>query len=234
VKPWKAEWFRRARERREELWRGVEAQHMVATMRLADSLEEQRLLEDMLDASKPALPPHAAGRHPLIATPFRYLVPFASRFRRADEAGVWYGASGVRTCCAEVAYWRWRFVTDSDGLRDAAVHTQHTLFPATARGVAIDLDAPPWNALAAQWTADRDYAACQALAEAARDHAVEWIRYRSVRDPAGHCGAVLTAAALCEPDLARQQTWHCRTTRARVSLVREFAEGFEFEASAWQ
>jgi hypothetical protein len=233
VKPWKAEWFRRVRQRRAELWRGVEAQHFVATMRLVDTLAEQRLLEEMLEASKPAPPAHAAGRHPLIATPFRYVVPFDSRCRRADEAGIWYGAESVRTCCAEIAYWRWRFVVDSTGLHAATVHTQHTLFPAQVRGRAVDLDAPPWNALAAQWTATRDYTACQALAAAAREQHVEWIRYCSVRDPRGHCGAILTATALGEPDLARQQTWHCRTTPARISLVRAFEEGFEFEAAAW-
>ena len=35
------------------LWRGVEAQHLVATMKLVDSLDEQAELERMLEASNP-------------------------------------------------------------------------------------------------------------------------------------------------------------------------------------
>ena len=42
------------------LWRGVEAQHLVATMKLVDSLAEQDLLEQILDESKPPLPPEAS------------------------------------------------------------------------------------------------------------------------------------------------------------------------------
>lgn len=234
MKRWDPGWFGQAGRIAAELWRAVEAQHFIATMRLADTLEEQRLLEELLERSKPALPPGATGRHPLIATPFRYLVPVASRFRKANEAGVWYGAESIRTCCAEVAYWRWRFLIDSDGLRDIAVHTEHTLFPAQARGVAIDLDAPPWRALESQWTAGADYAACQAVAAAARDHGVQWIRHRSVRDPDGWCGAVLTPVALGEPDLPRQQTWTCKTTAQRVYLARAYETAFEFDAAPWQ
>ena len=37
-------------------WRGVEAQHVVSTMRLVDTAVEQDLLEQLLEGSKPALP----------------------------------------------------------------------------------------------------------------------------------------------------------------------------------
>ena len=37
-------------------WRVVEAQHVVSTMALVDTLEEQALLEQVLDESKPAVP----------------------------------------------------------------------------------------------------------------------------------------------------------------------------------
>ncbi|SPC12009.1 conserved hypothetical protein [Cupriavidus oxalaticus] len=46
-----------ASERRQfalTLWRAVEAQHVVSTMPLVDSLEEQAVLEAVLDAGKPA------------------------------------------------------------------------------------------------------------------------------------------------------------------------------------
>ena len=64
TRAWKPAWFDKGvRIRGGALWRGVEAQHVVATMRLADSLGEQRVLEELLEASKPPLPPEARGRH---------------------------------------------------------------------------------------------------------------------------------------------------------------------------
>jgi hypothetical protein len=112
----------------------VEAQHVVSTMRLADSLEEQRVLEELLETSKPPLPPEARGRHYLLFTPFRYRSPVPSRFRRAADPGVWYGAEALETACGEVAYWKWRFLADSEALTGQALHTEHTFFVAQARG----------------------------------------------------------------------------------------------------
>jgi hypothetical protein len=58
---WQDEWFGHARPARRKLWRGVEAQHRVATMRLVDNTAEQELLEQLLESSKPALPPGSQG-----------------------------------------------------------------------------------------------------------------------------------------------------------------------------
>ena len=89
---WKPAWFSTGvRSKTADLWRGVEAQHVVSTMRLADNANEQRVLEELLEKSKPMLPPQAAGRHYLIFTPFRYRSPYPSRFRQAcADAGVPY------------------------------------------------------------------------------------------------------------------------------------------------
>ena len=64
-------------------WRAVEAQHRVATLRLArGNLDDQRLLEDILDAAKPPAASAADDLHWLLATPFRYRPPLGgSRFR---------------------------------------------------------------------------------------------------------------------------------------------------------
>ena len=110
-------------------WRAVEAQHLVATMRLVDTLEEQELLERILEASKPVVPESAKALHCLLFTPFRYSSPQPSRFRRADAPGIWYGASDIRGACAEVGYWRWRFLVESQGLRDTRTHHGAHLFP---------------------------------------------------------------------------------------------------------
>jgi RES domain len=200
-------------------WRGVEAQHVVSTMRLVDTLSEQAELERILERSKPALPAAAQPQHYLLSTPFRYRPAHASRFRKAGTPGLWYGGASLRTAAAEVAYWRWRFLMDSAALVQQALHTEHTFFEAQVLGRAIDLASPPWSKNRAVWIHTSDYSTTQAVAEAAREHQVQWIRYESVRDPGGVCAAVLGVEALSVNDPMPQQTWHCKTTRSAVLMV---------------
>jgi len=75
----------------------VEAQHLVATMRLVDTAAEQEVLERMLEGSKPPVPEEARRLDYLLNTPFRYVSPHASRFRPAGQPGVWYGAERIET-----------------------------------------------------------------------------------------------------------------------------------------
>ncbi len=235
--PWQDGWWADSgAELQMPAWRGVEAQHVVSTMRLVDSLDEQAELEDILERSKPALPttptpgPGAVGRparnkapaplqHYLLSTPFRYRPVHGSRFRKAGERGIWYGAATLRTATAEVAYWRWRFLTESDGLAQQALLTEHTFFEARVQGRALNLTAPPWLQQRSAWVHPSNYSATQALAAAARQRGVQWIRYESARDPGGHCAAVLDPAALSAMQPLQQQTWHCKTTRQAVMLV---------------
>src|SRR6185369_2691707 len=58
-----------------DIWRAVEAQHVVATMALVDTLDEQHALERILEAGKPAVPAEARRLHYLLFTPFRYAPP---------------------------------------------------------------------------------------------------------------------------------------------------------------
>lgn len=233
---WKPSWFDKGvRARSAALWRGVEAQHVVSTMRLADSLEEQRVLEELLETSKPPLPPEARGRHFLIFTPFRYRSPVASRFRRAFDPGVWYGAEELKTACGEVAHWKWRFLMDSDALAGQALHTEHTFFQAKVRGRCPDLTASPWNAAARAWRHKTDYSACQDLADEARMRGLAWIRYDAVRVPDGVCGAVLKLESLSLAEAFGQQTWACKTLRDGAYLQRAGGEErYEFAATGWR
>lgn len=221
---WAVSWFDGSVADRSMLaWRGVEAQHVVATMRLADTPREQELLEDLLEASKPSLPPGARGAHYLLATPFRYFPLHPSRFRPAGAKGQWYGAETVHAACAEVAYWRNRFIRDSAGLRDEVLVTQHSFFQAAVGGRAIDLTRPPWVQAQADWTHGTDYGQTQAVAAAAQDRGVQWLRYASVRAPGAACAVVFDPASLREPPGgldATLQTWFCKATRERVMFTR--------------
>lgn len=224
------EWMARSVQRRRQIhWRAVEAQHLVATMRLVDTLAEQELLEQILEASKPALPAGVRALHYLLSTPFRYTSPSASRFRRANTPGIWYGANTTKTACAEVGYWRWRFLMDSEGLRDGELITEHSLFQAVVSGRSIDLSKEPWRQRGDQWMHKTDYAACQDLAVQARQKAVQWIAYLSVRNPGGRCAAVLDAAALALHEPTRRETWVCKVTRS-TALFSHAGERYAFSA----
>ncbi len=205
-----------------QAWRGVEAQHVVSTMRLVDSAEEQQVLEQMLEGSKPPLPDMKSQKHYLLSTPFRYRPQHPSRFRRAGTLGVWYGSEELYAACAEVAYWRHRFILDSVPLSKTELLTEHTFFQAEVSGTAIDLMSPPWVKSHATWTHGSDYAETHALADAAKDMGVQWICYESVRAPGRRCAAVLDVDALEMGNQGfMQQTWHCRATRESVSMVRQ-------------
>jgi len=236
TRAWKPAWFENAvQNKASSLWRGVEAQHVIATLKLTDSRAEHEVLENLLEASKPAIPEEAEGQHFLVFTPFRYRSRFPSRFRRPTDPGVWYGAEELETACAEVAYWRWRFLMDSDGLREQALHTEHTFFQARVRGRCVDLTAAPWKAATRAWTHKSDFKQCQVLGDEARAQDLAWIRYHAVRVPGGICGAVLEPAALTLPEGFEQQTWDCKTSRAGVYLQRriERVQHYEFAAQSF-
>lgn len=222
-----------------DLWRAVEAQHVVSTMALVDTLAEQELLERLLEGTKPAVPPAARHLHYLLFTPFRYPpTMIGSRFRRATDPGVFYGAETIRTACAEVGYWRWRFLLDSRGLDRIDARPQ-TVFKARVRARAIDLRVPPLSRRRAQWTRPNDYGACQALADDARDAGVGVIRYQSVRDPeAGGAAAVLTPEAFSRPEPLAQETWFVDVTSDRVRWTRPEpdggAAGYDFSTTRWR
>jgi RES domain len=228
--PWRDAWFDTIKTASTQAWRGVEAQHVVSTMRLVDTLAEQAVLEQLLEQSKPAVGTDDAPKHYLLFTPFRYRSPHASRFRQAHDAGVWYGAKTVQTAVAELAYWRWRFLTDSDGLKDQTLLTQHTLFRAAIKGRAIHLQKAPWVASHDAWAHHSDYSATQALARAAAPRGVQWLSYASARDVHGACVAVFDLAAMQSVDLTSQQTWHCVTTAQSVRFAHD-GDGLQFDAA---
>ena len=217
---WDAQWFDESKKERTLLvWRGVESQYAVATMRLVDSLEEQDLLEQLLEVSKP---PIVKEQHYLIFTPFRYTPPHPHRFRPAHERGQWYGAVNQVAVCAEIAYWRHRFILDSANLLNEDLLTEHTLFQAQLQGQSIDLMREPWVQNRELWTHGSDYLATQALATEAQRSDIQWLSYESVRAPHEVCAVAFTPEALCEPPQgidATRQRWHCKATRSKVMLI---------------
>lgn len=220
-----------------DLWRAVEAQHRVSTMVLVDTLDEQALLEQLLDDSKPALEQPRKNLHWLLFTPFRYPpLPSGSRFRGPGDPGVFYGAEEQRTACAELGYWRWRLLQDSPALHSIDP-MQQTLFQTPVKGKAADLRQPPLSRRRKQWTDPADYSACQELGRKARAEGLQILRYQSVRDPrSGGCAAVLSHTAFAATQPSDSQTWTLAVFRHRVLWQRDSIfekHAYEFDASLW-
>ena len=167
--------------------------------------------------------------HFLLFTPFRYLPPKSgSRFRGVTDPGVFYGADEIRTACAELGYWRWRFLMDSPKLEKIAPQSQ-TLFQTAVKGLTVDLRAPPFDQNNKAWTDPDLYIATQNFAVTARTAGISLIRYQSVRDPkAGGCGAVLTPAAFTNKNPLQTQAWWLSIARQRIMWQHEF-NGMTFE-----
>lgn len=208
-------------------WRIVEAQHYVSTMKLVDSVAEQDLLEDLLESTKPPIPPGCAGLDFLLATPFRYgaVYPHGSRFRRAGRTlGVFYAAETPETAIAEIAFYRLLLHCETPTLPFPTNPAEFTGFSIAIRTkTAIDLTVPPFVASRKIWTAPIDCAPCQALADEARNAFIELIRYQSARDPkAGTNLALLSCSAFGDPKPLERQTWRIRVTETGVQARREF------------
>ncbi len=222
---------------RQEAWRAVEAQHVVATRALVDTLAEQHVLERVLDQGKPPIPDAAARLHYLLFTPFRYAPPpGGSRFRGPTDPGVFYAADAVRTACAELGYWRWRHLLDSPALTSMPTRPQ-TVFRVRFATKAVDLRKAPFLRERRTWTHPDDYSGCQRFGRIARDAGVGAIRYESVRDPQhGGCCALLDPGAFAKPDPLEQQTWMLSVARERVVWQRTHvvaADEHEFPAEIW-
>ena len=207
-------------------WRVVEAQHHVSTLKLTDSVDEQRVLEDLIEATKPAVPPECRRLHYLLATPFRYgaVYPAGSRFRRAGRTqGVFYASDTAATAVAEIAFYRLLFFAESPDTPWPANPAEYTAFSvryATRR--AIDLTRGKLAASRARWMHTTNYGPCHALADAARAAKVEIIRYASVRDPQhGINLALLTCTAFARTRPIAQQTWRIRLSDAGAQAVCE-------------
>jgi len=218
---WQPEWVEdHCAELSMSAFRLVETQHIAATMLLVDSAAEQDLLEQMLEGSKPPMPENGKGVHYLLAAPFRYSPQTGSRFRAVNELGIWYGADTPFGACAEIAYWRQRFLLDSAGLATTNIASEHSMFEASVQGIAIDLLAPPWNQDQALWKHPSDYTQTQILGRAVRNsEVVSWIRYESVRAPDHLCAAVFDPKVLEMKTLdARYEQWHCLASKDHVSM----------------
>lgn len=205
-----------------EVYRLVESQQQIATLEYVDTLEEQMLLETMLDAAKPELPPEIAGYHYLLAAPFRYPpLRWGSRFGRAHEPGIFYGGLSCHATLAESAYYRFVFwyAMQAPPVRDV-LRSQHLLFSVRyrcARGVKLQTF--PFDALRAVITDPTNYAETQALGSAMRVAGVDGFEYPSARDVSGAvCAGLFNPRALISRRPDTSSAWFCELRAGGVAF----------------
>ena len=196
-------------------------------MALVDTLEEQALLEQVLDDSKPPIPRECRHLHYLLFTPFRYgaVYPAGSRFRRAGLThGVFYASHEPATAVAELAFRRLLFFAESPATPWPANAAEYTAFSVAYAGrKSLDLTKPPFDRDASRWTDPIDYSACHDLADAAREAGVQLLRYQSARAD-GLNVALLTCLAFASPSPIERQAWRVHLGRMGVRALCDFPE----------
>jgi hypothetical protein len=215
------------------VWRMVETQYVISTLRLVDNLEEQQVLESLLDESKPPIPHDCQHLDFLLYTPFRYApLGGGSRFRRANQPeGVFYASESEETLICENAFLLLLFYAESPGTKRPKSSVQRTAFSVQCKSNdCIDLTTPPLLRDKLLWTDLANYSHCQDLADAARRASITAIRYQSVRDPNGGCNiGLLSCSAFAATKTSDLQTWHilvkpkllqlwCESTRTRYEF----------------
>lgn len=191
-------------------WRIVEAQHQVSTMKLTDSLAEQKVLENLIEETKPAIPEDSARLDYLLMTPFRYgpFNPWGSRFRRPHSAGVFYGAEHAATAIAEMSFHRLLFFAESPQTpwpQNAGEYTAFAAAFASERG--LDMTLEPYRDDATIFHLS-NYDAGQLFADEARAANIDILKYLSVRDPERRPNfALLKPAVFTHPEPVDRQSW---------------------------
>ena len=178
------------------------------------------MLEDLLEASKPAATPRAL--HYLLLTPFRY-PPLAhgSRLRTRADAGVWYGSREQRTAFAEAAYYRLLFLEGTAADIDT-LELDLSAFRAsfdTPRGV--DLTRAPFSAHRAAISSPVTYAESQPLGREMREAGVEACLFDSARERGGVNVALFTPRAFAARRPSPPESWRCVATRSFVEVVKK-------------
>ncbi len=224
-------------------WRVVEAQHLISTLKLVDTLDEQKLLEEIIDRSKPTLPkePGASRLHFLFFTPFRYPpLRHGSRFGRRDEPGIWYGSEELRTVFAEKAYYRFVFLSGPK-VDLSPITVEQTAFRADVDSrKGVDLSKAPFDAHREAISSKTSYEASQVLGREMRRDGIDVCRYTSARDKEGGSNlALFTPKAFARGIPRSPQTWICIAEQKRARFTEKHAlhapsASFSFERSEFE
>ena len=202
----------------------MEAQHITSTRKLVDSDEDHRILEEEIDRLKPPLPMDTEfqGFHYLLSTPFRYPpLQHGSRFGTRRERSLWYGSEQLSTVQAEVAYYRFLFLSGSSAVFDDS-ELRLTAFTVPVSSIAgIDLTAHPFSPFGSRISSKTLYTDSQDLGLEMRSAGVEVSRYYSARDREDGVNiALFTPNGFSSKNPLTSQTWICSSSSSRTEFSR--------------
>ncbi len=208
----------------ETAWRIVESQEITSTRKLVDSLEEQIILEDMLESSKPIISNEHLSFHPLLYTPFRYPpLKHGSRFSKKTEPALWYGSLNIDTAMAEKAYYQFNFIRACEADFDI-VQIPLTVFSTrinTNKG--IKLTETPFSDYTNIISSPASYDVSQQLGNAMRETNVLAFTYKSARHTNNGVNIGLfsiNAFLRKQPEASSFQTWQCMVSGNSVEFIR--------------
>jgi hypothetical protein len=217
----------------ETVWRIVESQENSSSRKLVNSLDEQILLEHMIEEAKPPIPADCLYLHPLLYTPFRYQpLRNGSRFGRRHERSLWYGSQKLKTAMAELAFYRFNFLSASEASYGVVV-TQLTAFSVQIKTEhAIKLIEEPFAKFTDTISSPINYSASQKLGMAMREDGVKAFNYMSARySGSGINIGLFTPSAFAnkQPERNSFQSWQCVADHRVVEFLRTSA--IEIDAS---
>lgn len=202
----------------------VETQSSSYTRKLVSTKEEHDALENIIEKGKPALSkdPEFKQLHYLLATPFRYPpLKHGSRFGTKFERSIWYGSFQLKTAFAEVAYYRFLFLSQSDAELESVEVEQTSYSIDLDSEKAIDLTDAPFLQYKKDLSHRKDYAKSQELGSDMRAAEVEFIISFSARDANGKNVGAFTPKAFKskKPQESSYRHWHCYATAERVEFT---------------
>lgn len=210
-----------------EPWRIVEAQHILSSRDVVDTVEEHDILEALIEESKPSI---ATDKSYLIFTPFRYPpLKYGSRFGQVFEPSIWYGSLHIETAFAEVAYYRGLFLKSSEA--DLGyVELLLTAFQTTIKtDNGILLTETPFSSHTQLLSDPNSYEHSQSIGTAMRGAQVQAFLYFSARTnkDAKNIGAFTPDVFFKKNNqyTHHQQTWNCIANIESVEFTRMDATG---------
>jgi len=201
----------------------VESQQQIATTRIVDTLEEQAILEQLLESTKPLLKTTNRQLHYLFATPFRYPpLKHGSRFGTHFEPSLLYGSKTIETVLIECSYYRFLFWQGmSEPPASNKFITEHTLFAGRYHSEqALQLQYSPFTEYKDILRDPENYRDTQQFGLSMREAGITAFEYFSARNKKlGINVALFYADALIVNEPLYQNQWICSTTSNNVRFV---------------
>ena len=203
------------------VFRVAESQQKVATNTLVDTLDEQKLLEEMLDRVKPRIPDDCTRHDYLIYTPFRYPpLKHGSRFGKKVHPSLFYGSINLEAAFAELAYYRFVYydamMVSPKKKQKVTQHTSFRVGISTKKGLV--LTEPPYEKHKNSISDPLRYTVSQQIGEEMRELGVEAFNYFSARAKNEVNVGVFTCNAIVLKKPSNLMHWSCITSRDRVTI----------------